>query len=156
MFSFVYLISPIALPPMGVSKKIGGIADILAILVHHLDYFLTIIGLIVLMSFFYKIYKNLYKSYLKKIEILLYRLYSEILLMDKVKNRTISASEKESIDLILHRINKWLFIRKVGKHNQERMVDALNFIKAGKLDPESSLKLVTNWVKMVNYLITNF
>ena len=54
------------------------------------------------------------------------------------------------------KIDNWFFIRKVGKHNQERMVDALNFIKSGKLDLDSSLKLVTNWVKMLNYLITNF
>ncbi|MBD3273530.1 hypothetical protein GF385_04250 [Candidatus Dependentiae bacterium] len=156
LFNNLFLIAPIGLPPIGAGKKISGITNVLSILVHHLDYFLSFVALLLLIFLFTRIYKYIFKIKLKKIEILLYRLYSEILLLDKVKNSAkIGFSEKESIELLLKKINSWFFIKKVGKRNQERIVDALKFIKADKLDTQSSLMLVENWVKMSSWLISN-
>ncbi|MFH1462025.1 MAG: hypothetical protein ABIF12_03705 [bacterium] len=159
LFSNLFLISPIGLPGLGMigaGKKISGITDVLSILVQHLDYFLSFIVILLLIFTGTRIYKYIYKIKLRKIDILFYRLYSEVLLLDKIKNSAkIGYSEHESIDLILKRINSWWFKRKVGRRNQERIVDALNFIKKGGLDADSSLKLIANWVKMMSWLISN-
>ena len=156
LFSGLFLFAPIGLPGFGsaaVGKKISGV---MAVFVRHLDYFLSFVAIIILLYLIVRIIKYFYKMNLRKTEILFYRLYSEILLLDKIKNSAkIGFSEKESIDLILKRINTWIFIHKVGKRNQERMVDGLNYIKDGKLDTKSSLALVNNWVQMSSWLISN-
>lgn len=156
LFGSLFLFAPIGLPGIGVGKKIGGITNVLSILVHHLDYFLSFVAIVLLIYIVLKFIKYIYKIKLRKIEILFYRLYSEILLLDKVKKSAkIKFSEKESIDLILKKINTWFFIRKVGKRNKDRLVDGLGYIKNDKLDTESSLILVNNWVRMLSWLINN-
>ena len=159
LFSSLFLISPIGLPGLGmagVGKKVAGITGVLGILLKHVDYFLIFVVLLLFCHLSLKIYKVIYRIKLRKIEVLFYRLYSEILLLDKVKNSVkIGFSEQESIDLVLKRINTKLFIWKVGKRNKERMVDGLNFIKSGELGLDSSLMLVSNWVKMLSWLINN-
>ncbi len=155
LFSYLFLFAPIGLPGLGTTKAISGISGVLQVLVHHLDYFLTFVSIIIIITAIHKIYKIWVKRYFKKIEILFYRLYSEILLLDSVKSSKIDFSEKESIDLILSKINRRFFVRRVGKINKERLEDGLKFIKSGKLDTKTSLLFVQNWIKMLNYLIVN-
>lgn len=156
LFSGLYLFSPIGLPSFGSASAGKKISGIMAIFVKHLDYFLSFIAIVILLYLCIRIVKYFYKIKLRKIEILFYRLYSEILLLDKIKdNKKIGFSETESIDLLLKRIGSWFFIRKVGKTNKERIVDGLNYIKKGKLDTRSSLDLVDNWVKMSSWMISN-
>ena len=155
LFSYLFLFAPIGLPGFGTTKAISGISGVLQVLVHHLDYFLTFVSLIIIIVSVHKFYKIWVKRYFKKIEILFYRLYSEILLLDNIKSSKINFSEKESIDLILSKINKRFFVRKVGRMNKERLEDGLNFIKNEQLDTKNSLLFVQNWIKMLNYLIVN-
>ncbi len=156
LFGSLFLFAPVGLPGMGVGKKIGGITNVLSLLVKHLDYFLSFVVIVLFIYIILKFIKYIYKIKLRKIEILFYRLYSEILLLDKAKKSAkIKFSEKESIDLILKKINTWFFVRKVGKRNKDRLVDGLGYIKNDKLDTESSLILVNNWVRMLSWLINN-
>ncbi|KKP24708.1 MAG: hypothetical protein SZ59_C0001G0026 [candidate division TM6 bacterium GW2011_GWF2_28_16] len=144
---FVFLFAPIGLPGIGASKAISGVSGIIGVLVKHLDYFLTFLVIFLLIGLVTKVYKNWYKNRLKKINILLYKLYSEILLSNKY--------EKETIDLILIGTKKWFFVYKVGKIGTQEIVDALNSIKSGKLNVDIALLLVTNWINMLNHLIAN-
>lgn len=159
LFSNLFLIAPFGLPGIGshaVAKRIGGIKDIFGILAVHLDYFLLFLVILIFLFIIFKMYKYIYKYKLKKIEILVYRLYSEIVLSDKMeKSVKIGKSEKKTIELILYRLDSWWIKKKIGKKNRNQIVDALKAIRTDKLDLQSSLILVANWQKMLGWLISN-
>ncbi len=151
---FLFLFAPIALPPIGAGKGLSGIAKAISLLVKHLDYFLSFVAVILVLILFYKVYKVWHKKMLQKINIILYKLYSEVLLADRVKgNAKVSSNEIDTIDLILEKIKKKFFIKKIGKQAQEEFVLGLELIKSENIDSDSSLILVSNWIKMLNYLI---
>jgi hypothetical protein len=159
LFSNLFLIAPFGLPGIGsgaVAKRIGGIKDIFGVVALHLDYFLLFLVALIFLFIIFRIYRYVYKFKLRKIEILIYRLYSEILLLDKMKKSAkIGKSEKETVSLVLDRLDSWWIKKILGKHNRDRVVDALVAIKTEKLDLQSSLMLVANWQKMLGWLISN-
>lgn len=164
----IYLMNVVFMAPLGIltgglgiggAKKLSEIKDLarhFGIFLALLEYFLLILIVCLLVISLMKIYFVWNKYRFKKILILFYRLYTELLLFKTIgkisaegNKLKIELSKEESIGYLQKLIRKRFFIKKLGRHNYQRILDGLKLIEKNKIDFEMQISLVNNWINLI-------
>lgn len=165
MFGFLYILPIPIIGAFGGGKAVKDVASNLEDIVTNFlffQYFIFFLILSILVFFGIKFYKLYFKSKFKKLLMMLYRLDTELLLFKRVgeveakKKLAINLSREESITRIHTVVDKKYFIKRAGLHNYERIVDALDIIKNDKVDIDTQIALVDNFIRIVESLTKSY
>jgi hypothetical protein len=150
---------PVPIPGVGAA---GAASKVKKLIFRYYEYFLVyfkifwiIAGILILIFIGIKIYKSYYKAKFKELNMLLYRLYTELMLFKNIDQLDVSTkqelikSKKESLISIKKLLNNKTRIKKIGKHNYTRILDGLKLIEKDLISVQDQKKLVQHWINLI-------
>lgn len=81
------------------------------------------------------------------------RIQSDLIVLSNLSDSDevlkIKLSKKDSINIVLNLLQKKFFLKKLGKHFCNRMVESLKMIGAEKIDTQNQFTLIEQWLKSI-------